>query len=169
MKTPQARNELSHAISHIDKGARNAACKQTSTLKDRSDTFRRVLDGEFQHEFSFHDQKSTSLSGFPNMNIIFHMVYDDEIFCVHATKIADLDSTDLERMGSLEQQRQALHDPNPEVKDKLEYKKVGEDDYWPSRKRKFSANRKRKAWFQGKQLLSFAFRDILPDFFSEYI
>jgi hypothetical protein len=63
------------------------------------------------------------------MNVTFHILYDDEIFHFNAMKIADLDSTDLERMGSLEQEWQALHDPNPEVKCKLQYEDMGEDDY----------------------------------------
>lgn len=144
----------------IDGEARNAASKQATrhsfALEDQSLTiYRRVLDGEFQHEFTFHDQKSTSASGFPNMNIVFHMVYDDEIFRVKAMKIADLDSTDLERMGSLEQEWQALHDPKPEIKDKLEYEEMGDEDGWPRRKRMFPCNRKRKAEYVHPKHISF--------------
>jgi hypothetical protein len=89
------------------------------------------------------------------MNIIFHIVYDDEIFRIKAMKVADLDSTDTERISSLEQEWQALHNPNPEAKDKIEYEEMGDDGFWPERKRRFPCNRKRKAEYVYPEHISF--------------
>jgi hypothetical protein len=108
-----------------------------------TDSSRRVLDGQLAHTFEFHDQESTSPNGFPNMTIKFSLFYDDELFYFKAIKTADLDTTDLERVSSLEQEWKALHDPNPNAICKIEYHKL--PDYGLERKRYFPINKKRKA------------------------
>jgi hypothetical protein len=96
--------------------------------------------------FTFHEQKSISPSGFPIMTVSFNIFYDDEIFHFKAIKTADLDTTDLERVSSLEQEWKALHDPNPEARYKIKYDKVGKgEDYGLERQRYFPINGKRKA------------------------
>jgi hypothetical protein len=112
-----------------------------------ADSSRRVLDGQLAHTFEFHDQESTSPNGFPNMTIKFDLLYDDEIFHFKAIKTADLDTTDLDRLGSLEQEWKALHDPNPEAMWKIQYHKIGDSKsgYGLERKRYFSINKRRKA------------------------
>jgi hypothetical protein len=109
---------------------------------------RHIIDPELGHVFEFYAQKTNSPSGFPDMKIIFDILYDDEVFHIKAIKTADLDSTDLDRAGSLEQEWQALHDPRPEAKHKLEFEPMKDEDFWPlrsGRKRMFPENRKRKA------------------------
>jgi len=112
-----------------------------------ADSSRRVLDGQLAHTFEFHKQESTSPNGFPNMTIKFDLLYDDEIFHFKAIKTADLDTTDLDRLGSLEQEWKALHDPNPEAMWKIEYHKIGDSKsgYGLERKRYFPINKRRKA------------------------
>jgi hypothetical protein len=109
---------------------------------------RYIIDAELGHVFEFYAQKTNSASGFPDMKITFDILYDDEVFHIKAIKTADLDSMDLGRIGSLEQEWQALHDPRPEAKHKLEFEPIKDDDswpVWPGRKRMFPENRKRKA------------------------
>ena len=117
--------------SHISYSPRNA------------DSSRRVLDGQLGDRFEFDPQESTSPNGFPNMMIKFTLFYDDELFHFKGIKTADLDTTDLESVRSLEQEWKALHDPNPNAMWKIEYHKL--PDYGLERKRWFPMNKKRKA------------------------
>jgi hypothetical protein len=79
------------------------------------------------------------------MKIKFGIFYDDETFRFKAAKTADLDSTDLERLSSLEEEWQALHDPNPDAKYKIEFEEMKDEDWFPVRKRMYPCNKKRKA------------------------
>jgi hypothetical protein len=79
------------------------------------------------------------------MAITFDILYDDEVFHFRADKTADLDSTDLERLDSLDKEWQALRDSRPEAQFKVEFEELKDDDFWPERKRMFPINRKRKA------------------------
>jgi hypothetical protein len=106
---------------------------------------RHIIDGEIGHLFEIIAQKTTSSNRFPDMEINFDILYDDEVFHFKAVKTADLDSADLERTGSLEQEWNNLHDPRPEVKYKLLFDRTKEEDFWPTRKRVFPENKKRKA------------------------
>lgn len=108
---------------------------------------RHIIDGELQTNFEFHVREGTSKDGFPNMDIAFSLFYDDELFKFKAMKTADLDSADVERIGSLEQEWKDLHDSRPEARDHWEFEPMNDDDNWiPVRKRKYPyTNRRRKA------------------------
>ncbi|KAE9363926.1 hypothetical protein N431DRAFT_355698 [Stipitochalara longipes BDJ] len=103
----------------------------------------RIIDGELGHVFELIAQKTTSSNGFPDMKLLFDILYDDEVFHMKAVKTADLDSSDLERTYTLEEEWQALYDLRPEAKFKVKFEKQGE--CWYERMRIFPENRKRKA------------------------
>ena len=104
---------------------------------------RHVIDGEFGHTIEIVAEKTTSPQGFPDMKILFNILYDDEIFHFKGMKTADLSSTDLERTYGLEEEWQALSDASPEAKFKVEWE--WQTECWRERKRMFPENRKRKA------------------------
>lgn len=108
---------------------------------------RHIIDGELQNEFPIYAREGISTDGFPNMHIGFSLFYDDELFKFEAKKTTNWDATDVERMGSLEQEWKDLHDPRPEARDHIEFEPMNDDDNWmPVRKRKFPyTNRRRKA------------------------
>lgn len=124
------------------------------TTRSIGNVSRHIIDGELGDVFEIIAQKTTSPNGFPDMKIKFSMFYDDEVFLFRAVKTADLDSRDLKRTGSLEREWQALHDPRPEAKYKLEYERMKEDGFWPARKRIFPENKKRKAEYACLQSFS---------------
>ncbi|KAF4635176.1 hypothetical protein G7Y89_g2935 [Cudoniella acicularis] len=96
--------------------------------KESGDFGERVIDGELGNLFEFEAQDSVSPNSFPNMLINFDIFYDDERYFFRATKTADLDSNDQEKTNNLEQEWKALHDANPNVKYKLEYPPIKEEE-----------------------------------------